>query len=339
MSEKKQNSMTFPTADLSKSFTIRPDHIIQSPANEKFKTWKSLTTSKGIKSESAFLLSGEKIIQEFFENLNTSTEFTTKFKISAVIIPNDSENKNAYLNSILNQFSKLNSNLNSTSNLTSNLTSNSNLNTNLVLNNQQNAPKYSNLNIFFLASTLFKELDVIGTHGPLIVVNFPEFSNWNSENYLSPEIITPTGDPKNLGSILRTCDAFGLRTVVLTPDSCHPFLPQSIKSSSLSALRIHFLKASNDSLSCYQTNEKIPLIVMDAHGTNILEFQWPKDFRLLIGEEGRGIAPLLKQMKLENNKLAVQTVSIPTQNVESLNVSTATAIALFHRISKIPVRK
>lgn len=39
-----------------------------SPSNENFKYWKSLTTSKGLKSSEHFLLSGEDLVREFLKN-------------------------------------------------------------------------------------------------------------------------------------------------------------------------------------------------------------------------------------------------------------------------------
>ena len=43
---------------------------IQSSDNKKFKTWLSLLTSKGIRSEGLFLLSGKKLIEEFLKKPN-----------------------------------------------------------------------------------------------------------------------------------------------------------------------------------------------------------------------------------------------------------------------------
>ncbi|MFN8792042.1 MAG: TrmH family RNA methyltransferase [Bdellovibrionales bacterium] len=41
---------------------------LTSSANPQFKIWRSLTSSKGIKSEGLFLLSGEKLIREFLKD-------------------------------------------------------------------------------------------------------------------------------------------------------------------------------------------------------------------------------------------------------------------------------
>lgn len=41
---------------------------IMSPSNENFKYWKTLTTSKGLKSSEDFLLSGEDLVREYLKN-------------------------------------------------------------------------------------------------------------------------------------------------------------------------------------------------------------------------------------------------------------------------------
>lgn len=335
--------------------------IISSESNSKFKMWKSLTTAKGIKQELAFILSGEKIIREYLQ----SQELQNKFPLWSVLIPCESsalesvDAKNIETRLIQSPFD-------------------SEIFATLKTKNTFSPHK----DLFYIPKNLFDSLDVVGTHQPLLILKFTGFATWspdstdnNSTVTSTPpkssiknsiddskadvELISPVGDPKNLGAILRSCDAFGVSKIILTTESCHPFLPQALKASSLSALRMIFfkgpslkeiflskenpsqkinspasLKNKNNDSSMIPPNATIPSIAtaslatavpflaLDAKGTSLTEFQWPTKFRLVLGQEGQGLPDTATNI--------VQKISIPTKNVESLNVAIATSLALFH---------
>lgn len=172
-----------------------------------------------------------------------------------------------------------------------------------------------------LSRELFHELDLLGTHAALLVIAFQEFATIDLST--TPEglqLICPLGDPRNLGSLTRTALAFGAKTLILTSEAAHPFLPQSIKASAGSVLHVQFLKAG-------RKLSEIPLVAenfaLDLHGTALQQVQWPKNFRLWVGEEGPGL-----QLTLEQKK-RMKFVTIPTQSVESLNATISMSLALW----------
>ena len=62
------------------------------------------------------------------------------------------------------------------------------------------------------------------------------------------------------------------------------------------------------------------ILALDMHGKNLGTFTWPRNARLLIGEEGQGV-PASK---------AFEFLSIPmAREVESLNATVAASIALY----------
>lgn len=339
--------------------------IISSESNSKFKMWKSLTTAKGIKQELAFILSGEKIIREYLQ----SQELQNKFPLWSILVP--------YENSALDS-SDVNNNAKNIETRLIQSPFGSEIFATLKTKNTFSPHK----DLFYIPKNLFDSLDVVGTHQPLLILKFTEFAAWSPEaidnHSIAPttapklllknsvddsksdvELISPVGDPKNLGAILRSCDAFGVSKIILTAESCHPFLPQALKASSLSALRMTFFKGpalkeiffskenpsqkiisstsvknKNDDSSMTPPNATIPSIAtaslatavpflaLDSKGTSLTEFQWPTKFRLVLGQEGQGLPDTATNI--------VQKISIPTKNVESLNVAIATSLALFH---------
>lgn len=172
-----------------------------------------------------------------------------------------------------------------------------------------------------LSPELFKELDVLGTKSPLLILAFNDFAVRNFE--LPPqglELICPLGDPRNLGALIRSAAGFSVNEVVLTKESTHPFLPHSIKASAGAALRIGFSKTA-------LATSEIPLVganfALALFGESIASTNWPPNLRLWVGEEGPGL-------KLEHaQKKTMKFVNIPTKNIESLNAMVSTSLALW----------
>ena len=42
----------------------------------------------------------------------------------------------------------------------------------------------------------------------------------------------PLGDPQNIGSLIRSCAAFGIKKLILLEESSSPFLPKSLRAAS-----------------------------------------------------------------------------------------------------------
>ncbi|MGZ3743333.1 MAG: TrmH family RNA methyltransferase, partial [Pseudobdellovibrionaceae bacterium] len=70
---------------------------------------------------------------------------------------------------------------------------------------------------FKLAKGLFKEVDFIGTHFNLLLLELPEIPSF--DKLTAPqglELICPLGDPGNLGALIRSALAFNASKVILT---------------------------------------------------------------------------------------------------------------------------
>lgn len=185
--------------------------------------------------------------------------------------------------------------------------------------------KTPNLNIscdtFELSSSLFDQLDIVGTHFPLLVLELPEIPN--TEPQESPqgiEVVLPVGDPGNLGALIRSSVALGVNKIILTQESAHPFLPKVVKASAGSVLNANL--AFGGPLQIWDSTQSFAL---DSSGEDIRKFKAPENFRLVIGEEGPGLGQMRNIKKL----------SIPIQGVESLNVTVATSIALWEINQKL----
>jgi TrmH family RNA methyltransferase len=174
-------------------------------------------------------------------------------------------------------------------------------------------------NIYVLPKLLFQQLDTFSTHAPLAVMKTPDISDWTeNQKPQGLEVLVALQDPSNLGSFLRSAEAFGVSKVILLRESAHPFHPKVSKTASVSNWRVKLEKGP----SIQDVSGRDDLWVLDKSGASLLTVNTPSDLRFLIGEEGQGVPiELLRQSR---------TISIPIQaEVESLNAVVAGSIALF----------
>jgi len=177
---------------------------------------------------------------------------------------------------------------------------------------------------YVLNIKLFQELDELGTNENLLVLRIPDgyFAKKNLEQQNNLNAILPLSDPNNLGAAIRSCIGFGTQNIYLTTESANPFLQKSIRSSAGSVLNSNFIWT--DSIEKISSSN---LIGFDSSGKNLATYNWQKDSTILIGQEGKGLPNQVK------NK-----ISIPTENIESLNATVALSIALFHYRQSFPLK-
>ena len=173
---------------------------------------------------------------------------------------------------------------------------------------------------FALPKNLFNELDIFGTKEPLLVCSNPSIPLIDlTHPPMGLEILCPIGDPGNMGALLRSCRAFGVRTVILLREAVYPFHPKVIRASSGAV----FPQLLNQ--GCSITELHRPEILkwihaLDMDGDDVSTVSWPQHVRLLLGEEGIGIPSFQFQQRLSIPQFHM---SIP------LNATVASSIALY----------
>ncbi|MFT5147038.1 MAG: TrmH family RNA methyltransferase, partial [Polaribacter sp.] len=129
-------------------------------------------------------------------------------------------------------------------------------------------------------------------------------------------------DPGNLGTIIRLCDWFGITQLVCSKDTVDCYNQKVVQASmgSLTRVSIHYTDLEN-----YITKSNLDTFIADMDGKNVYKTKLPKEGILIMGNEANGVSKEIKT-------LLEYKISIPrfgeTQETESLNVATATAILL-----------
>jgi TrmH family RNA methyltransferase len=129
-------------------------------------------------------------------------------------------------------------------------------------------------------------------------------------------------DPGNLGTIIRLCDWFGVSKLVCSKNTVDCFNQKVVQASMGSLARIDIVY---EDLIPFLEGTDFPSFIADMDGENVYESTLPKEAILIMGNEANGIS-------YEIRELVDSKISIPrfgdTQQTESLNVATATAILL-----------
>jgi 16S rRNA (guanine(527)-N(7))-methyltransferase RsmG len=167
---------------------------------------------------------------------------------------------------------------------------------------------------------LFKQLDVVGTRAPLLLVTVPAIPTWSDDDPWPDgcSLFVPFQDPENVGAVIRSAVAFGVAQVVLLREAAHPFHPRGIRAAGPTLFQVPLRQGP--SLEDLRV-KNIPLIALDTSGTELGEAPFPDRFGLVMGIEGPGLPSHLRHGVRRRIAIA--------PGVESLNAATATAIALY----------
>ena len=147
----------------------------------------------------------------------------------------------------------------------------------------------------------------------------------NSENR-TPLIVVSAGlqDPGNLGTLIRTAEAFGATGFVLLPGTVSLFNQKTLRASSGSVFRLPCANAKPEALFTALKKRGVSAIAAVASDGNALTAcDLTRPSAIILGNEGNGISE-------EILKLIEQRVTIHTPGpVESLNAAIAGSILLY----------
>ena len=136
-------------------------------------------------------------------------------------------------------------------------------------------------------------------------------------------------DPGNLGTILRSAEAFGAGGVVLGEGTVSPFNPKVVRASAGSVFRLPVARAKLSETLGRMKESGLRLVATASHkGTPLDQAKLSGPLAIFIGSEGAGLSRDLIQ-KMD------EVVAIPqAPQVESLNVGVAASIVLYEVMRK-----
>ena len=144
-------------------------------------------------------------------------------------------------------------------------------------------------------------------------------------------------DPGNLGTIIRTCDWFGVHDIVCSLDTADCYNPKVVQATmgALARVRVHYvdLPAWLKELKIQKSKLKIFGTLLEGKDMyNVLQSSINRTSSIvqssiiIMGNEGNGISAAVRQ--LVSHPIRIPSYPKNAETSESLNVSIATAIVL-----------
>ena len=134
-------------------------------------------------------------------------------------------------------------------------------------------------------------------------------------------IVDGVQDPGNLGTIIRSCVAFNIDTIILSDTTVDIYNDKVIRASEGMIFNINIIRGNLTEIiptlnaTLYTTNV--------VNGVNLDDVELSKPYAIVVGNEGKGVSD-------EVNALINNRVYIPmSDKCESLNVGVATSIILY----------
>jgi TrmH family RNA methyltransferase len=140
-------------------------------------------------------------------------------------------------------------------------------------------------------------------------------------------------DPGNLGTIIRTCDWFGIDQIFCSPNTVDLYNPKVIQATMGSFSRVRVFYTEIEKLNKLTVNSEITIFGTFLEGSNIYTEQLPQKALIVIGNEGKGISKTVE--KYIDKKIRIPYFGDFGNRAESLNAAIATAVICseFKRLS------
>ncbi len=130
-------------------------------------------------------------------------------------------------------------------------------------------------------------------------------------------------DPGNLGTIIRIADWFGIEQIYCSEDTADVYNPKVVQATMGSIARVNLTYCDLNQLM-ESLPEDTPVYGTLLDGQNIYQEQLEPHGIIVMGNEGKGISPAIRQKV--NHKLLIPNYPIGRKTADSLNVAIATAI-------------
>jgi TrmH family RNA methyltransferase len=179
------------------------------------------------------------------------------------------------------------------------------------------------------------------TESPQPVAALVEPPNWSWAHMLggiqnaNPLLIllAELQDPGNLGTILRSAEAFGATGVISLPGTVSPWNPKAVRASAGSVFRMPLIESTPDECFAQLRSSNIRILttaVQGAESASVADLTRPT--ALLVGNEGSGVPQELAS-------LCDGAITIPTPGpVESLNAAVAASVLLYEAARQRSIR-
>lgn len=186
--------------------------------------------------------------------------------------------------------------------------------------------------LVYVSESLFKEIS--DTENPQGILATAELNFRHMDEVYKLEkkallLLDGVQDPGNMGTIIRSADAFSIDGIIIREGSVDPYNPKVIRATMGSIFRVplYFINGTEELKSLRALNIKIYSTSLEG-SIPIYDNDFCEDFILSIGNESQGVSKELLDL---SDKL----IKIPmTGKAESLNAGVAASIIMYEAMGQ-----
>lgn len=172
-----------------------------------------------------------------------------------------------------------------------------------------------------------KVMDKMMAHNQGIIIEIDDFSYGTLDDITGDKLVLMLDhleDPHNFGAIIRTCEAKGIKSIIIPKDRGVIVNETVMKTSSGALNHVNIIMVTNLVNSINKLKDKGYFVyAADMGGIDYHKVDFADKVVLVIGNEGNGISKIIRDNSDE-------IISIPMKGVvNSLNASVAAAILIY----------
>lgn len=172
----------------------------------------------------------------------------------------------------------------------------------------------------------FNQLEEGNTQGIIIEVNEYEYKKLENIDLSEKKIVIldHLEDPHNFGAIIRTCEASGIKTIIIPKDRSVRVNATVIKTSTGAIEYVDIVEVTNlKNAIDYLKKNGYFIYGAEADGKMYSEVNYSEKMVLVIGSEGKGISKIVRDN-------CDEIISIPMRGqVNSLNASVSAGVLIY----------
>jgi TrmH family RNA methyltransferase len=182
------------------------------------------------------------------------------------------------------------------------------------------------IEVILFSEELFDSVsDTVNSQGIIALMKIPNYELYEL-NFNKVLVIDKVQDPGNLGTLIRSADAFGFNLVISLKGSCDIYNPKVVRSTMGSIFHLPIVKdfSEKDAMKFLKSRNTIIYTTnLSERSVNINEVKLMAPFAVVIGNESNGVSQFWAEKADEN-------IIIPMYGkAESLNAGVAGSIIMY----------
>ena len=186
-----------------------------------------------------------------------------------------------------------------------------------------------NVKVLEFEENIFKYMtDTVNTQGILVVMKIPKYSLENEENK-NIILLDKVQDLGNIGTIIRSCNAFGVDTILCTSGTADVYSPKAVRATMGGILNVKIIYLENIEEINLLKKIGYKIVTTSLNTKNSIDsIDYNNKYIFVMGNEANGVSK-------EIIDISDFVVKIPmSEKIESLNVGVATSIILYEQYKK-----